>query len=139
MIRWNRRRPTTTTPPAAARRPVSIGSNALNAAAPQPITAIDLEIVASPDCPCGQRATYIVLVHEVDSCEPLKDGDCEELTPDGDDILMRCNACLHDLTDSISREIARRIAKLPKGERLACGTCGRPIACLHDVLETEAL
>lgn len=144
---WNRRRrrprAAQPRPPRPAPQPVTAGANALDdtPAAPIPaaITAIDIEHETRPLCECGQPAAFIALIHELHACEPTADGECEDLTPDGADVNMVCRPCLAILTQAITDDIKTRQSRLPKGTRLACKTCGRPIAELHDMLETEAL
>jgi len=134
MLGWNRRH---NTPPAAAGRPQR-PTWPLAAAAAAPAAA-ELEDRARLNCNCGRPANYLALVHQIDNCEPRSEGECEDLTPEGDAIVLRCDVCLYVMTAQVHHDITRRIDALPDGARLSCQTCGRPIACLHDVLEAEKL
>lgn len=147
---WNRhgrrrpRRPSISQPRPGGKPTMVAGANVLAAAAAaqraqDAITAVDIEHETRPLCECGQPAAFIALIHELHACEPTTDGECEDLTPDGADVNMVCRACLAILTQAITDDIKTRQARLPKGTQLACQTCGRPIAELHDMLETEAL
>lgn len=133
MLGWNRRH---NTPPADASRPER--PTPPRAVAPA-AAAADLEDVAGLNCSCGRPANYVALVHQIDNCEPRHEGDCEDLTPDGAAIILRCDVCLYVMTAEMGRDITKRLAALPAGARLACHTCRRPIASLHDILETERL
>ncbi|WP_373234001.1 hypothetical protein [Mycobacterium marinum] len=85
-------------------------------------------------------ATHIVRIHQLDCCQPRGDRDPRALTPDGAIVLLLCLTCLSGTARRIQGDISNRLAALPRGtHRIACLTCGRPIACLHDILEAERI
>jgi hypothetical protein len=89
--------------------------------------------LAHPGCEtpeCGRDATHIVHVHQLDDCNR------EELTPDGALLMLLCEPCLAAKANSLTADIAKW---LPKFERVACLTCWKPVAELHDLLETERI
>ncbi|WP_044109758.1 hypothetical protein [Mycobacterium canetti] len=104
----------------------------------------DLEEAARPMCDGhvhGHRrpAEYAARIHQVDCCEPRGDNDPRALTSDGAIVQLLCIHCLAGTAHLIQGDIANRLAKRPRSDRLDCRTCGRPIASLHDILETERL
>lgn len=104
----------------------------------------DIERTARPACDGHVThhgpATHIVRIHQLDCCQPRGDRDPRALTPDGAIVLLLCLTCLSGTARRIQGDISNRLAALPRGtHRIACLTCGRPIACLHDILEAERI
>lgn len=86
---------------------------------------------------CKRPAVFIAKVHCIDRCQPYGTVG-QHLTQDGATILLLCRECLTATARLIGDELAARLSRLPHGF-IMCRTCSRPVANLHDLLETEAL
>jgi hypothetical protein len=91
---------------------------------------IDADI-APQCCACPDAASSIALVHRIDDCKDFG------LTPDGAAILPLCFACLDDCTAALGRQLLRCINTSEPA--VICGTCGRLIRVLHDIIEIQPL
>lgn len=111
--------------------------------APADQVLADLEETARPECDgkvgCHAPAAYAARIHQLDCCEHRDKNDTRILTADGAVVLLLCIHCLAGTAHLIEGDLSNRLAALPRGARLHCLTCGRPVACLHDILETERL
>jgi hypothetical protein len=81
---------------------------------------------------CTLPAAYVVEIHNTDRCNE------DDLTPDGNVVSFMCHRCLAAIarmTDDGLRHFKRQAPNV----RRTCATCGRPLACMHDVLEVRPL
>jgi hypothetical protein len=120
----------------------AIGGVAVSAPATQPLTKLELSVW--PECDgnarrCHEPATYAARVHQLDCCEPRGRNEPRALTSDGAVVLLLCIHCLAGTAHLIKGDISNRLTAVPRGGRIHCLTCGRPIASLHDLLEAQRL
>lgn len=81
---------------------------------------------------CGLPAAYTVEIHNTDRCDE------DDLTPDGNIVYFLCRGCLARTVKIAENGLAHFHQMAPNVIR-QCVTCGRPIACLHDVLDVREL
>jgi hypothetical protein len=92
-----------------------------------------LDEAIHPECDSGDchlLATHVARIHQLDHCND------ERYDADGAQVLLLCVHCLAAVAVRIVDDLTRRI---PAGWRVECLTCGRPVACLHDLLEAEKI
>ncbi|OBJ48867.1 hypothetical protein [Mycobacterium sp. 1423905.2] len=96
-----------------------------------PGALVDLDwhtVSCQSEAGCSNRATHIVHLHAVDSC------DHPNLDPFGNTVEILCIACLWQA----AAEALAQVGRLRGAEAVHCLTCGAPVSELSDIMRDAA-